>query len=137
MSTPEAFTVVKETIDDAWETTPVFYENDRIEPPANRGAFVVVEMRGLDYDQASIGAEPQSQNLWREHGLLQIHVMVPKNSGSLIARTYAKTLGNLFRGQDIDGVVFHEQRRGAAEPRADDGNFWRFTVEIEWYRDEP
>lgn len=136
MSSPDAFTVIHDHLVDNWSAIPLAFENDGYEKPSDPDYFVYVEVVGDFFDQASIGAEPQTDNLWREEGVLYLHVMTPRGAGSLQARTYGKQLANLFRGQEINGVVFRAISLGGGGAPDEDGNYWPFTVTIDWQRDQ-
>ncbi|WP_210235492.1 hypothetical protein, partial [Mesorhizobium sp. M8A.F.Ca.ET.165.01.1.1] len=81
-------------------------------------AFVYVEIWAIPggFDQASIGAGARDDNLWREHGTLDMHVMVPKGTGSRDGRDKAGQLIDLFRGQDLSGLTFLEASIGEGQP---------------------
>lgn len=137
MSSPEAFDAIKNRIADVWQNqTPVAYENDSFPTPDDPALFLYVEIFGTSYEQASIGADPQAQNKWRELGLLLVHVMVPNGTGTFQARTYAKQVAAMFRGKEISGVEFRDMSIGASEPGDEDGNYYRMTVRVDWQRDE-
>jgi hypothetical protein len=136
MSSPEAFDAIKTAITSAGLTQPVVYENERFPLANSPAAFVFVEVFGTIYEQASIGAEPQASNKWREEGVLLMHVLVPNGTGTDAARTLAKQIANIFRGQEIAGVIFRDASIGAGEPGDQDGNYFRMTVRVDWQRDE-
>lgn len=137
MASPEAFDAVKDTLVDQWTVTPVVYENDRYSLPPKATTFVYVVMSGDLYEQASIGADPQPENLWRESGVVDLHVMVPNDSGSREARVLAKALVGLFKGREIDGVVFRDAAIGRGDPGRSFANYWALTASIDFQRDEP
>ncbi len=136
MSSPETFIVVRDTLTASWSSTPVRYENDGSNPPEPPAHFLFVEVIGELLGQRSIGAGSRDENLWRETGTLLIHVMAPNGEGSLTARQLGRDVANLFRGRDIGTVTFLDASLGAGEAGADDGNYWRFTVTIDWQRDQ-
>lgn len=137
MSSLEAFDAIKGRITEVWaDETPVVYENEAFPTPNKPAPFLYVEIFGTSYEQASLGADPQSQNKWRENGLLLLHMMVPNGSGTSQARIYAKQLAAMFRGQEVSGVVFRDMSIGASEPGDEDGNYYRMTVRVDWQRDE-
>lgn len=136
MSSNEAFSVVETTLRSGWTVTPLVFENESYELPDAPEHFVYVEMFGDFFNQASIGAEPQSANLWREGGMVYLHVMTKDGIGSSLARQYAKQLVGLFRGQDIDGVDFLNASIGSGDPARKFPNYFAMTATIEWERDE-
>lgn len=136
MASPETFVVVRDTLSASWSATPVHYENDGSSTPEPPAHFIFVEVVGDLLGQQSIGAGSRDENLWRETGTLYLHVMAPNGEGSLTARQHGRDVANLFRGRDIDTVTFGNASLGAGEPGDDDGNYWRFTVTIDWQRDQ-
>ncbi len=137
MASPEAFSPIEAYLKAEWTATPVAFENDGFEPPKTASAFVRVEIFGTYFAQASIGEGDRVENLWREAGMIYLHVCVPRGSGSLPARTYCRQLADLFRGQDLGNIRFRDISIGAAEVGDEKGNYFRMTVTIEWERDEP
>jgi hypothetical protein len=136
MAGGEAFDAIETTLKDGWSTTPLVFENEFYEPPDTPAPFVYVEVFGDVFSQASIGAAPQSANLWREAGTLFLHVMVAAGTGTGLSRQYAAELVALFAGQEIDGVRFGDASIGAGEPGQDFANYFAMTATIMWERDE-
>ena len=136
MASPEAFTPIEAYLKAEWTATPLAFENDDYKPGKTVAAFVTAEIFGTFFDQASIGEGDRVDNLWREAGMIYLHVCVPRGSGSLTARTYCRQLADLFRGQDLGAIRFRDISIGAAEVGDEDGNYFRMTVTIEWERDE-
>lgn len=136
MSTPESFTPIHDYLVAQWSATDIVFENEAWPDPATAAAFVFVEIYGDLFDQASLGAESIAGNLWRESGLLLAHVLVPANTGTLPARTHARALADLFRGQSIGAIRFRRPSIGASDPGERDGAYFRMTMTIEFERDE-
>ncbi|OCP05001.1 MULTISPECIES: phage tail terminator-like protein [unclassified Ensifer] len=136
MSTPQSYDAVHDYLIANWSTTPIAFENDRFEPPTDAETWLFVEVFGDLFAQESIGAETQAANLWREAGQIYVHVMTPRGAGTRTARLYASQIADLFRGQEIAGVVFRDASIGAGEPGKADGSYFRMTVTIDWQRDE-
>lgn len=138
MSSITAFSTIKTYLDANWSSTPLYYPNDDTTPPEPPSAFVFVEMTGIMYDKASLGA-PNS-NLYRENGLLWLHCMVPSGSGSETARTHLSGLADLFKDKSLptaDGEIrFRAAVIGYGSPGDDEGNYWRLSMNIEWERDD-
>jgi hypothetical protein len=110
-------------------------ENDPINPPQN-GPWVYVEMETHSVLQASRGSGDRTRELWREDGALILHVHVPLNTGSGIARKLAKRLGRLLRGREIDGCKFGGPAvngGGASDRRS---GFWVLPVVIPFEADD-
>lgn len=136
MAGDEAFTAVRETLAAGWTLTDTVYENEDYTPRDDPRHFVFVEVYGDLFAQASLGAEPQADNLWREAGMVYMHVMTLNGIGSSTARQYARQLVGLFKGQEIDGVRFRDASIGAGEPGRDFGNYFAMTATVAWERDE-
>lgn len=134
MSSPTAFEAIKNRIGAAWSATPVWYENDFEELPSEPDAFVYVEVFGDSFGQETTGAP--EQNVWEEAGTAYLHVYVPKGSGSLIARQHARSLQQLFREQDVDGLKIVEMSIGAGEPGREFPLYWALTLTMFWRRYE-
>lgn len=118
----------------AWTTTPIRWENEPLDPlPTN---FIDVEMTGTLYDQMSLGASTQAANRWDEEGVLWLHVLVPINSGGQAARTYCKSLADLFRGLTLlnNSLEFKEAFIGRGQAGFEDGSYYRISVYINWRR---
>jgi hypothetical protein len=135
MSGPDAFQGVETYLRTNWTTTALVFENED-EPDPLPDYFVYVEIVGTFYMQASIGASPTSTNLWREGGVIFLHVMARNNIGSLKARTYAKQLADLFRGNEEAGVRPRDMSIGAGDPGRDFPNYFAMSVTIGWERDD-
>lgn len=136
MSSPQTFDAIHDYLVAQWTSTPIIFENEPYPTTDVPAPWVLVEIFGDFYDQASIGADPIVSNRWREGGQLMLHVMTPDGTGTSQARTYAKQLLDLFRGQELAGVIFRDGSIGASEPGVNDGNYFRMTASIDWLRDE-
>jgi hypothetical protein len=133
MSTVDVYSAIKTFLDANFTTVPCVYENTDTPLSDTPSAFVYAEISGTAYFQASTGGG-LGDNLFRENGLLWLHVMVTSGSGSITARTYAKTLVELFREAELLGgsLVFNQASVGLGEPGTEDGNYWRLSISIEW-----
>ena len=137
MSSAETFDAVEQTLRGQWSATPLVFENEDWPTPDTPAPWVLVELFGDFFDQQSIGGGPAlADNLWREGGVLLMHVMTPNGTGTREARVLAKQLADLFRGQDIGGVEFKGASIGAGEKGTEDGNYFRMTASVTWQRDE-
>lgn len=132
MATPTSFDAFHDTLVDGWTTTPVVFENERYDLPDTPAPFLYVEIVGDTMNQETIGAP--GANTWLEVGFTYIHVMVPANSGTSTARTYAKQVLDLFREQSIAGLNMPEMSIGAGEPGRDFPKYWALTATIRWDR---
>lgn len=132
-----------------WTTTLLSLENDNkatdgtplppVDISGNPAAFVEVSFTGRSYGQASLGASVQSANRWDEEGLLFFDVLVPINTTSRNARTYAKSLSDLFRGLTLlsGNLEFLDASIGlGGKTDKYSGNYFSIPVDIEWRRVE-
>lgn len=133
MSTATAYSAIKAFLDANFTAAPLVYENTDTPQADTPVAFVFVEISGNSYRQASTGGG-LTDNLFRENGLLWLHVMVPSGAGSVTARTHAETLITLLRNAELVSgkLVFMDASVGLGEPGTEDGNYWRLSVSIEW-----
>jgi len=81
--------------------------------------------------------EPISQgdpgnNLYREMGIFNIHVLVPSGSGSTAALTAIETLRNLFRGAEF-GTDPNFVRCFGADPATTSDKISPATIQGQWY----
>ncbi|RWF66844.1 phage tail terminator-like protein [Mesorhizobium sp.] len=138
MSSVASFDLIEARLRDQWSTTPLVFENEDHPLPDEPAPFVYVEMWGIPggFDQASIGSGARDDNLWREHGTLDLHVMVPNNTGSRAGRTYAGQLIDIFRGKDLGTLTFLEASVGEGKPGREFANYWAMTASISWRRDQ-
>jgi len=135
MSTGVVYSAIKSFLDANWSDTPLVYENTN-EPIADDPSdFIYVEISGNSYGRASIGSP--DNNLWRENGLLWFHIMIPSGEGSLGARTYAESLIELLRDQQLlsGKLTFQEASVGLGEPGDENGNYWRLSMSVDWVLD--
>jgi hypothetical protein len=113
------------------------FENENYDLPSELAPWLMVELFGSYYDQASIGGGEQvSDNLWREAGQLYGHVLIPSGTGSRAGRVLAQQFINLFRGQELGPIRFLGASIGAGEPGDRDGSYYRMTATVDWERDE-
>lgn len=128
-----------------WTTTPLLFENKTqaedgtVLPPSDPVPFVEVSFTGRAYEQVSLGASLQKDNRWDEEGILFLDVLVKINSGSRDARTYAKSLCDLFRGLALlnDTLEFRAASIGnGVKSDKYSGNYFSIPVDIDWRRVE-
>src|SRR6266436_4739329 len=126
-----------------WATTPLLLENkdkaqpgDITIPPATPAPFVAVNFTGRTYGQVSLGASLQKDNRWDEDGFIFLDVLVPKDWGSREARTYAKSLCDLFRGLTLlsGSLEFLDASIGEGQKGKYDGNYYLIPVDVAWRR---
>lgn len=138
MSSTASFDAISQFLNANWNSSPLVYENDAYELPDQPAAFVYVEIWGIPggFDQASIGAGARDDNLWREYGTLDLHVMIPTGTGSRPGRVYCDSLVGLFRGLDLGTLTFREASVGEGKPGRQFANYWAMTASISWRRDQ-
>ncbi len=145
MSSFTAYDTIEQYLNNQWsvacsaaglEVTPLVYENMPFDLPDDPAHFVFAEIFGDTYDQESIGAEPRTDNLFREWGQLYLNVMTRNGIGTALARKYATQLVGLFQGLDVGTLTFREASIGAGEPGKNDGNYFRMTATVNWRRDQ-
>jgi hypothetical protein len=135
MSSDTVYSAVRDFLTDNWTATAIAWENEPFEKPEPPAPWIMVEVSGDAYDQASIGAGSPSANRWREEGMVWCHVFAPAGSGSLTARQHAAALADLFRGLELPGdIEFRRLSIGLGEPGDEDGNWWRISLSAEWIR---
>lgn len=137
MSSDTVFNAIKVYLDANWTTTALRYENSTLSLPDTPISFVFVEISGDIYKQESIGAGTVSSNLWRETGLLWLHVMVPSGTGSATARQYLRQLSEMLRDVELlsGRLTFMDMSIGLGSPGDEDGNYWRLSMSVEWKLD--
>lgn len=141
MPSVEVFDGVQALLTANWTATPVVYENDTQPPkaaetPLGLKPWVLVEIEGSSYFQMTEGAGTKAANLWREEGLIYLHVHVPANTGSRQARQHADALAELFRTTEGIGtqIQYHDMSIGAGMVGQDNGKWWAMTVTVQWRR---
>jgi hypothetical protein len=118
---------------------PFRYENETFTLPNNPLApWVDVEVSSVLYGQQSIGAATQATNRWDETGHLWLSVFVEAGTGGERARQLTKQLADLFRGLTLlnGDLEFMDSYIGEGEPKAEDGNWFKLPLVIEWRRVE-
>lgn len=118
-----------------WSAVPVVHENESFldaEPPA---AWIMVEMSGRFYEQASIGSGSPAAERWVESGALYAHVMVPVGTGDATAATHAEALADLLRGAEPGSSIrFRGMSIGDGTVADEAGKWFRLTLRAEWER---
>jgi hypothetical protein len=137
MASPDTFDPIETYLKAQWTETLLVFENEDYTLPDDPAPWLLVEVFGSFYDQASIGGgEEVEANLWREAGQLYGHVLIPSGTGSRAGRVLAQQFVNLFRGQELGPIRFLGASIGAGAPGDRDGNYFRVTATIDWERDE-
>ena len=144
MASGAVYQAIRDHLVATWTATPLAFENEDVDqhgnplPPDPPVPFVEIELTGTSYGQQSIGESRQADNRWDEEGVLFLHVLVAGGAGSMLARTYAKQLADLFRGTTLLGgnLEFLDSFIGRGRPGERDGNWYLIPVDIEWRRVE-
>lgn len=134
MSAVSTFEAVKAYLIANWNDTPLVFENDKSQLPAQAAAFVYVEVFGNSFSQQSIG-DP-GRNVWRERGQIMLHIMTKRGAGSREARVLADNMAALFREAGPESFDITEMSLGAGEPGEGDGNYWRYSLVVPFERDD-
>lgn len=133
MASVQAFDAFHAYLEGEWTGAAIQWENDASAPPDTPETLVFAEIYGGLYQQESVGAP--GGNLWRESGMLYLHVMSVRGTGSREARVIATNLSNLFRERGPAGIRIIDMSIGAGEPGENDGNFFRTTLQVGFERD--
>ncbi|UPY35499.1 phage tail terminator-like protein [Sediminicoccus sp. KRV36] len=138
MSTLDAFTKIRDHLTTMWTTTPLSWDNEAFTTPADASGndlpFVHVQIIGDLFDQASIGAGNRLANRWEEEGDLLLTVIVPEGIGSVLARTYASALAEIYRGLQLADIEFRDISIGLGVAAEDRGAWWALPVRINWIK---
>jgi hypothetical protein len=101
-----------------WSATypaiPVYYENLAVDPDAAPSVFLTAELSFDDADQMSIELAP----LTRVFGHLCLTVLSKEGQGTRVGLGYADFLINLFKFQNLSGVLVGTPTLGHKETRA-------------------
>lgn len=133
MSTATAYNAIRAHLVATWTTTPLAWDNEVFDTPDDSG-FVMAQVTGDIWDQQSIGAGDRLQNRWDEEGELLLSVIVPAGTGSVLARTYAESLANIFRGLQLGDIEFRDISIGLGVIAEDRGPWWLLPIRINWTR---
>lgn len=141
MASGAVYSAIEDYLKANWTTTRIAFENksefeDGTPIPPPDGYWLEVEMTGTVYGQQSIGAGVQAQNRWDEEGILFLNVYAPSGVGSQAARTYAKSLADLFRGTTLlsGSLEFMDAYIGKGQPGEREGNWYLVPIDIDWRR---
>jgi hypothetical protein len=121
---------------DTSDAVTIRFENESFDLPNPPKPFVSVALTSSVYGQQTIGASLQAQNRWDERGHLWLAVFAQTGSGVSRARHLAKQLADLFRGTTLlsGSLEFMDSFIGEGEPGAEDGNWYKLPLAIEWRR---
>lgn len=138
MSSEVLYAAIRERLTASWTATPVCYENETFAPPQEAGgpgSWMQVEITAQQTNQISIGAGSRDANAWREVGMLWLHVFVPSNSGSAVARALARQAVDLFRGTELGSTTFLGASIGLGDRSEVNGSWWRLSAAVDFERE--
>ncbi len=123
-----AVTAIRNHLTTNWThaDVPILWPNEDNRLPDNPAALVYVEV--LDEIEELVGLGQRGSNLWRNHGRVEAHVFVPKNTGTATLDTYCKEIAAIFRGASFSEVQFFDAVVSGGDTKADDGNYFGRTV---------
>lgn len=126
---------VKQTLAAGFTAYPVVYENETYNPPTQDGAWVMVEIFGGDYVQASLGVSPAGDNRWDERGLIMAHVFVQSGTGMDQTDAILGGLADLFRGVELaGGYEMQDMTTGPGQASDERGLWYRTTLTVDWIK---
>lgn len=136
MPVDQVHTAVQDFLTTHWASTAVAYENDGFQPQVDTDGtiepWLLVEVYGGLYEQASIGAGTAQADLWTDTGVVWLHIFVGSGTGSLVAKQYAAALAELFRGLELDtNIRFGDISIGSGGGTSN-GNDWTLSTSVDW-----
>lgn len=141
MSSATVYSAVRAWFNANWTATLVQWDNEtfiRPEPtqhPTAPAAFLVVEIEGADFRQASLGSGSPAAERWVERGAVLVYCLVQSGASSLVARQHAETLALAWRGLELPGTIrFQAMTIGDGGEGDEDGNWWQIVLRAEWMR---
>jgi hypothetical protein len=126
MSSPEAFQAVKDLIEAEFLDYPVVWPNEH-SPTDSSLPWVYIDVTGVATRRIELGI-----GAYEETGLIWLHIYVPVGTGTLEARTIARTLSRIFLLARDSPVRFGHQSAAQGSPGDDDGVLWRQTMTVEY-----
>jgi hypothetical protein len=131
VSSPVPFNDAKARIQAANLGVPVSWPNTVFRKPSPPGPWLSV-----DITSHVLAPIELSGGMWQEEGTLYVDVFVPNGTGSDAARTLAKNVSNLFRGQYSGPIIYNGGSIGNGTITEQDGMWWVITVTVAWrYQD--
>lgn len=139
MASSAAYDALRGYLEAHFTSAPLFFENEEVDPPETAATWVYVEIESDEDDQESIGSGNPDAELWREHGVLRAHVLVPVGAGVAAGNATRDAIAQLFRGLQIDSLICRAiHRRGGLrweEFGVSNGNWWALPLTVDWYLD--
>lgn len=110
---------------------PIAWPNVTFKKPNPVAPWLAVECTSHTLDPVEL-----SGGVWQEEGTLYVDVFVPAGTGTDTARTIAKNVSNIFRGQYGGPVIYNGGSIGNGSIAESDGMWWVITVTMQWrYQD--
>lgn len=126
MSSPEAFTAVRDLIEASFTDAPVVFPNEGT--ATDSGApWVYVDVTGVLTRRIELGI-----GVTEELGTVWCHVYVPIGTGTLVARTVVRTLSRMFMAARDSPLTYGDQSTAQGEPGDDNGLLWRQTLTVNY-----
>jgi hypothetical protein len=96
--------VIRTTFNTEWPvqqpTVPYYFGGTRIEPPSD-SPWVLLDVMPGEQRQVSMG----STRRFRRVGLIEVRIYVPAGSGDGLALELGDSVGAIFNGRTISGVI--------------------------------
>jgi hypothetical protein len=102
MSLPNSLTLITSTFATAWTATPIAWPNVSFDMKSNP-EFVRFNVLFTKEDRRTLGL---SSNLYRQYGLVSMHIFTPLNRGAKRALELAEQLTAIWRSASIQGHIF-------------------------------
>jgi len=128
MASAAVVTAVETRLAANWATCPIRTINEDATPPADGGAFLVVQYPVANEEQMSIGSP--GANVWREEGAFRIVIHGERGQGKDTYLGWADTLRALFRGKTFDGVQCFEASPATEDQTNEDGNYYKLSFAV-------
>lgn len=133
MACAAVMAAVRARLDANWTRCPVFYANEGMTAPADKGAFLSVQYPVATEEQKTVGAP--GNNVFREAGVIRLVLSIPIGAGVDAYSVWLDELRALFRGKQFDHVTTWAPSGGVLDDRNDDGGYWMLSSAVEYYFD--
>ena len=120
-----------------WTDTDIYDVNNTIDAPPrdDLSDWIAIQYPGAGEEQVSMG-DP-GNNVWREEGVIVIHIQTASGIGNQEFLTIGEKLSNMLRAAVIDGIHI----RSVSPPnfredvKAFQGNWYSMTTALDYYHD--
>lgn len=127
MSNAIAYADVKARIEAADLGVPIQWPNEAFSSSDNPSPFLIVEFAGGASVPIELGGE-----VWQADGQAWVHVLVPINTGVIVAFGLVDAVAEAFRGPLLGPVIYERVNADPGAPGEADGNYWRTSVTCDW-----